>query len=160
MTQNTHRLQNQNRRQHQDGAALAVSLILLIIITLLSVSAMRSTNLDTKISVNHQFKEASFQAAESALAIVTGPAPAPQVPATPTSPSVINVGYFTSSGVAHQADLSADLIMTYIGPSRAYKVSGFRPNALSHEYQANAIGTVDQSGTRTENSMRILLIRN
>ncbi|MCU7854967.1 MAG: hypothetical protein KZQ79_04615, partial [Candidatus Thiodiazotropha sp. (ex Lucinoma borealis)] len=78
MTQNTHRLQNQNRRQHQDGAALAVSLILLIIITLLSVSAMRSTNLDTKISVNHQFKEASFQAAESALAIVTGPAPAPQ----------------------------------------------------------------------------------
>ncbi|MCU7932682.1 MAG: hypothetical protein KZQ90_17925 [Candidatus Thiodiazotropha sp. (ex Codakia rugifera)] len=157
---NTHRLQNLSRLQHQGGTALAVTLILLIIITLLSVSAMRSTNLDTKVSVNHQFKEASFQAAESALGIVTAPAPVVQVPATPSSPPVTNTDFFSSSGVTNQADLSADLIMTYIGPSRSYKVSGFRPNALTHEYQADAIGTVDQSGTRTQNSMRLLLIRN
>ncbi|MEW8586137.1 MAG: PilX N-terminal domain-containing pilus assembly protein, partial [Candidatus Thiodiazotropha sp.] len=55
-------------QQSQRGSALVISLILLTIITILSVSAMRSTNLDTKIAVNHQLKKLSYRAAENAFA--------------------------------------------------------------------------------------------
>ncbi|MEW8625521.1 MAG: PilX N-terminal domain-containing pilus assembly protein [Candidatus Thiodiazotropha sp.] len=154
---NRQRFHSPTRLKHQDGAALAISLILLVIITLLSVSAMRSTNIDTKISVNYQFKEASFQAAENALATVT-PATI-QVPLTPDAPPVTNTDYFTSTGVTDQPDVSADVVMTYIGPTRAYKVSGYRPNTLFQEYQADAIGTVGDTGTRTQNRMQLLIVR-
>jgi type IV pilus assembly protein PilX len=136
---------------------LAVSLILLVIITLLSVSAMKSTNIDTKVAVNYQFKEASFQAAENALATIT-PASV-VVPLTPDDPAEPNLNFFSSTGVTDQPDVSADVYMTYIGPTRQYKVSGYRPNTLFQEYQADAIGTVGQTGTRTTNRMQLLIVR-
>ncbi len=55
----------------QQGVALAISLILLVVITMLSLTAMRSANLDTKITLNHQHKRITFQSAESALTRLT-----------------------------------------------------------------------------------------
>lgn len=51
----------------QQGATLAVSLILLLIITLIGISAMQVTQLQEKMSSNFQDKLLSFTAAESAL---------------------------------------------------------------------------------------------
>ncbi|MEW8156018.1 MAG: PilX N-terminal domain-containing pilus assembly protein, partial [Candidatus Thiodiazotropha endolucinida] len=51
---------------NQSGTALVISLIMLTIVTLLSITAMQNTNLDTKVAVNHQFKGLSFSAAENA----------------------------------------------------------------------------------------------
>lgn len=51
----------------QRGATLAVALILLLIITLIGVSAMQVTQLEEKMSANFQDKLLSFSAAESAL---------------------------------------------------------------------------------------------
>lgn len=53
--------------KHQQGVTLAVTLILLFVITLLSLSSMQVTRLQEKMSSNLQDKELSFQAAESAL---------------------------------------------------------------------------------------------
>ena len=61
--------------QRQDGVALIISMILLAVITLLSVTAMRGTNLDAKIAANHQHKQLSFQAAENAFARLIGDDP-------------------------------------------------------------------------------------
>ncbi|QDP72585.1 pilus assembly protein PilZ [Legionella israelensis] len=51
----------------QKGATLAVSLLLLLVITLLGVSAMQVTHMEEKMSSNLQDKLLSFSSAESAL---------------------------------------------------------------------------------------------
>ena len=51
-----------------NGATLAVSLLLLFVITLLGISTIQTTQMQEKMSANLQDKERSFMAAESALA--------------------------------------------------------------------------------------------
>jgi len=54
--------------RHMSGATLAVSLLLLFVITLLGVSTIQTTQMQEKMTANLQDKERSFAAAESALA--------------------------------------------------------------------------------------------
>jgi type IV pilus assembly protein PilX len=54
--------------RRQQGATLAVTLILLFLMTLIGISAMQVTQMEEKMSSNLQDKELSFTAAESALA--------------------------------------------------------------------------------------------
>lgn len=156
---------------HQKGAALVISMIFLLIITLLSVSAMRTTNLDTKIAINHQLKELSFQAAESALAAVTTPDP-PDVlmPDSIPDESLVNTDYFTSPATAHQPALSADLTLTYLYGLKkdepadpdtgkiGINISGYTPNSAFNTYLATAEGFVADSGTKSTNRMQVVLI--
>jgi len=51
----------------QRGAALAFSLILLLILTVLGASSVQSTLLDEKMAANYRDRDAAFQAAEAAL---------------------------------------------------------------------------------------------
>ncbi len=51
----------------QQGAVLVVSLILLLIMTLIGVSAMRTTILEEKMAGNYRDSNIAFQAAEAAL---------------------------------------------------------------------------------------------
>ena len=51
----------------QTGATLAITLILLFLVTLLGISSLQVTHLEEKMSSNLQDKELSFNAAESAL---------------------------------------------------------------------------------------------
>lgn len=51
----------------QSGATLAVSLLMLLVITVIGVSSIQVANLEEKMSANTQDKTASFEAAESAL---------------------------------------------------------------------------------------------
>jgi type IV pilus assembly protein PilX len=151
----------------QRGAALIVSMVLLAIITLLSVSAMRNTNLESQIAVNHQFKELSFQAAENALSRVTASEIDPEL----SIPAVIGEdetteGFFESiAGLENQANASADITMTYedmIDPSQGMGnmlFSGFQLNVITHLYLADSYGKVDNTGTETHNRMQVALIR-
>lgn len=54
------------RRQH--GVALLVALILLVVMTLLGLSAMDSVMMETKVAANAQERTYAFQIAETALA--------------------------------------------------------------------------------------------
>ena len=53
--------------QRQRGAALIVSLILLLVMTLLGVSAMQTNMLEEKMAGNFRDRDLAFQAAEAAL---------------------------------------------------------------------------------------------
>jgi type IV pilus assembly protein PilX len=53
------------RRQH--GAVLVVSLIMLLVMTLIAVSAMRTTTLEERMGGNTRNQETAFQAAEAVL---------------------------------------------------------------------------------------------
>lgn len=151
----------------EKGAALVVSMILLAIITLLSVSAMRNTNLETKIAVNHQFKELSFQAAENALSIITGPeldALDLRIPAV-IDETLTTTDFYEIVDVTDQADAHVDVDMTYqavIDPKQGLGnilFSGFQLDTVTHLYLADSFGAVNGSGSTTHNRMQVALIR-
>ncbi len=153
-------ISNSSPRQEK-GAALIVSMLFLIVITLLSLSSMRNTNLDTKIAVNHQHKQISFQAAESALFKLMSPNPNVNVPLTPAAEPVVNDNYFTSSGDSQpsvEADLSIDFIRT--SEKGEFKVNGFGLNLTTLIYQADAEGKITGSNVKANNRMGVVLIRN
>lgn len=54
-------------RQQQRGAVLIISLILLVVLTLLGLSAMRNTSLEESMAGNMRAENVAFQAAEAAL---------------------------------------------------------------------------------------------
>lgn len=51
----------------QHGAALVVGLILLMVLTVLAISAMRTATLDLAMAGNTQYRENAFQLAESGI---------------------------------------------------------------------------------------------
>jgi type IV pilus assembly protein PilX len=54
-------------RDTQRGAALIVGLVLLMVLTVLAISAMRTSTLDLAMAGNAQFRENAFQLAESGV---------------------------------------------------------------------------------------------
>jgi len=54
---------------NQKGAVLVVSLILLLVMTVLGVSNMKSSSLELRMASNNQSRQNAFQAAETALRI-------------------------------------------------------------------------------------------
>lgn len=57
-------------RPQQQGAALAIALLVLVIITLLGVAAVRATQVELKLSQNAESRMAAIQAADSMAAFV------------------------------------------------------------------------------------------
>ena len=54
----------------QQGAVLIVSLVILLIVTLIGVASMRSSNLELKMAISARDRAVSFEAAEAALSVV------------------------------------------------------------------------------------------
>ncbi|MCU7839189.1 MAG: hypothetical protein KZQ94_07405 [Candidatus Thiodiazotropha sp. (ex Troendleina suluensis)] len=159
----------------QRGVALVVSMILLVILTMLSVTAMRNTNLETKIAVNHQLKELSFRAAENALMIVTGPeldSIGLDIPST-IGNTTNNVDFFNSHpggtpidvALAEQPPMSVDVDVLYedkVDPKEGkgnILFSGFQLDIITHLFLVDAVGTIGDSSTSTHNRMQVGLIR-
>lgn len=161
---NRHPVKNYSKKR-QSGVALAVSLILLTVITLLSLSAMRNANLNTKIAVNHQHKQFAFQAAENALANLLNTSSAEMgtldVPADEDAAAEENEDWFAATVVDNSATVSADLTMDLLEISAPgkYKFSGFGLNVVTIRYQADAVGEVDGTNTTAHNRMEVVLIR-
>ncbi len=147
--------------RRQQGAALLMSMVFLMILTLLSVSAMKNSMLETKIAANHQHKMLSFQSQESAFARLLGPDPEVSRPLTIAAAPTMNSNYFVSSGVTNQPDLSADVRMDFVEKSTPgqYKYSGYGLNIVTLKFNADAFGKVDNSGAKTHGRMQVALIR-
>ena len=54
-------------KQKQKGVVLVVGLLMLLVITMVGVTAMSGTTTNERMTANHQFQTLSFQAAESAI---------------------------------------------------------------------------------------------
>lgn len=153
--------------KQQRGVALVISLILLTVITMLSLTAMRSANLDTKIAVNHQHKQYAFQAAENALTSLTSNPledlengiPALLLPGTISAAPVENSYWYHQYASTGNPELSADLTMDLIAIRKGLKISGYGLNTKSPVYQADAFGRVDGTSATTHNRMEVALIR-
>lgn len=57
------------RHPKQQGAALVVGMILLIVITLMAVATMNTATLDLMMAANDQYQSRSFNAAETAVEV-------------------------------------------------------------------------------------------
>lgn len=144
----------------RSGFALVTGLILLVVMTILGLTSMRSATLGTRMAVNQQHKQQSFQAAENALTEMLGAPPGDIAPDAETPGTTrAHSDYFTSSGVSGQPDVSADLSVQYLGTETNLLVSGFHLNATGYVYQADSEGRVDGTGAQTTNRMGIVLIR-
>ena len=60
-------MNRQNASRTQDGAALVVGLILLVVITVLAISGMNTATTELAMARNDQNYENAFQAAETGL---------------------------------------------------------------------------------------------
>ncbi len=58
-----------HQRRHESGLALAVSLILLLVVTLVGLAAVRATTSQQKMSANFYDRELAFQNAEAGLRV-------------------------------------------------------------------------------------------
>ena len=61
------KVQNKNSMQKQQGIALVMALIMLLLITVIGVASVRSSSIDTQVSGNSIYSLMVFQGAESAL---------------------------------------------------------------------------------------------
>ena len=156
MHQSIHAIHNR-----ESGVALAVSLILLVVVTLLSITAMRSANMDTKIAINHQHKQLAFEAAENAFAKLTTLRASQMsqlnIPGTVGTTTQSTDFVPTDSNAHNSADLELKLIE--ISSPGQYKFSGFGLNIVTVIYQADAIGEVDGTNATAHNRMGVALIR-
>lgn len=66
-TANSHQPRRPDDRDRQRGAVLIVAMVLLVMLTLLGVSAMNTTQLGEKMAANSQESMRAFHAAESGL---------------------------------------------------------------------------------------------
>lgn len=64
------RIQSLSARHNQSGAALVIALMILVIISIVGLTALRSSVFNTKISTMNQASTMSFQGAETAIAAV------------------------------------------------------------------------------------------
>ena len=146
--------------KRQQGVALIISMILLAVITLLSVTAMRGTNLDARIAANYQHKQLSFQAAENAFARLTGNNPQVVVPTVYTG-TLTSTNYVSFPGIDGQPGSSGDLDLAYVGKSAPgeYRFSGYSLNATALIYQADTYGSVSNSNARSHHRATVVLVR-
>jgi type IV pilus assembly protein PilX len=56
---------NGSKYKHQKGAALVVSLVMLLVLTLLAITTMSTASLEVAMAGNHQYQENAFQLAET-----------------------------------------------------------------------------------------------
>ncbi|ADC63919.1 pilus assembly PilX family protein [Allochromatium vinosum] len=132
--------------KRQRGAALVIAAVLLVAMTLISVTSMRSSVTNIKISTNQRMKQGAYQAAESALMQILDENPHEVIPKTNT------VGDFEKHPNYYQDRLKsddqdrpyteADVIMRFEGRRNNILISGEALGSIVLLYQADAYGRV------------------
>lgn len=128
---------NPNHRlpQNQNGAALIVGLLLLLVLTVFAVTGMSTANLEVALAGNTQFSENAFQAAESAIEaeIVQGAA----------SPGAPRASAFVF-GPATVANTTVTYDATRLAPP-GYSLTEYQ----SDHYIINSLGLASKSASST-----------
>ena len=136
--------------RRQRGAALVVGLVLLLVLTLLAVSTMRTASLELLMAGNAQFRENAFRLAEASLADGVDQA-TPLLNAVP--------GWTLDLGTTQVNELNGeyDTRLSYLGTGDAY--GGFSPKFFQFlHFQVDGTGRTDQRGARADLSMGIVRV--
>lgn len=126
-------------RARQHGAALVMSLVILLILTILGISAMGTSSLEQKMAGNMQEQHRAFQAAEAGLVQAMNTAGTLDLNSSKTNPKV-SPSPFNFTEMNAQAQVSTGFIQ-YARPKRG---SGYGSNFDAANFEQVSTGT---SGT-------------
>jgi len=155
-----------NIRQQQSGTALIVSLVILLVLTIMGVTSISSTNLEERMAQNFQITAINFQAAESAISTILnasdpGGAGADKNPfydaANDPSITSLNAGIGDTSTVVNlDMDPNNHLqnATSAVSSTVVYGGAGACPGMsigpiICHYFQLNANATIVEIGTDT-----------
>jgi type IV pilus assembly protein PilX len=121
--------------QRQSGAALIISLILLMVLTVLAISTMRTASLELLMAGNAQYRESAFRLAQSGIDAVVqrgDPGIFDDCSAPVAQPAVAlpDLGGRYATTICYQGES--------ITPGNSF------PRIPTFNYQVNSTGTTDQ----------------
>ncbi len=127
----------------QQGAALVVGLILLLILTVLAVSGMNTSTLELTMASNVQYHQNAFQAAETGIDIAIGnrrfntvtPSVSPMMPLNATDTTQTVTTFQTNTPV----------------PDRAFSMGEDTGAIAAFHFDIVAVGTSARNATSTHN---------
>jgi type IV pilus assembly protein PilX len=126
--------------QYQSGAVLVISLILLLVLTVIGVTSMRSATLEEKMAANTMNHDATFHAAESAIENALDDTNS-LVQAILTSNTVtVNLDVGDSS-------VTTDAQVKYLGSGIALGFSLGQNSSAFSSYRFDATGTATRANT-------------
>ncbi len=141
----------------QQGVALFIVLVLLVVLTTLSLSAMRSAIMETKISANYQHKHLSFQAAENMQEVLIA-LPVQEIN-FPVAVSAVQTDVITiestDQDVGSDLKIQGNLQLTNLGKRKNVKVGG---NSIENEglvYIADSFGQVMNTQAKTHTRVEV-----
>lgn len=163
--------------QKQQGIALAVSLIFLVLITIIGVSSMRGTTMNELMSANAQQKSITFQIAESVIEGVwdTGyilentPTDLTNPPADTLTTDKENVVFNTmfdipAHGASAAIDVTASATLQYCGED--FKLLGYQQSAdesipafVAQIYSIHGIGQLTAANASANHDQRGYMVR-
>jgi len=137
----TRRIPPRRGPERERGAALIVGLVLLLALTVLAVSTMRTASLELLMAGNTQFREDAFQMAETAVTttmgdivngtVILAPQPGweaarPGVQVSPTERHEAGVVYLSRSRVPAGSSLDLFICHNYRIDGRGFSARGAR----------------------------------
>jgi len=137
----------------QRGAALIVGLILLLVLTVLGVSTMRTASLELVMAGNVQFRENAFQLASSGLDSVVEEARAGAFDLVPADGWQLDLGVTPIEAL----DGAFESSVRFRGegqPYGSYSIDKY----VFHHYQVDSEGRTDQRGARSLQSQGIVRV--
>jgi type IV pilus assembly protein PilX len=142
--------------RRQGGVVLVLVLVVLLITTLLGLSAVNSTLLDTQVSGNASEAHTAFQAAETLLAVTREEPPSTYSKAITIAPTTVNISVPT--------EVSGKFLDTTVGASLNYEGEGtvafgstigkFKPQL----FRSRGAATRDVSGASATHAQGIVVL--
>lgn len=142
----------------QHGAALVISLLIMLVMTMLGLSMLNSTTMEVKMASNNQQRQIAYQAAETALkaaeTVLAALTTEPQISSfdgtnelynsfSGTAP-VFNNTLWTGTSSLEVALASVDsnprYVVEYLGRSGRVPVDPNAPDTRPHAFKITAIG--------------------
>ena len=131
-------------RKQQQGAALIVGLVLLMVLTVLGVSGMKTAALELTMASNHQFHQDAFQSAETGVEISIA-----QRTFTTLAPGILPVTPLGDGSYATQA-VSTFAEATSV-PDLAFSMGVNTGSVQAFHFDILAVGTGPRNAISTHN---------
>ena len=126
-------------RQNQRGAALVMALAVLVLLTILGISAMKSSTLEYRMATSIQDKSTAFQAAESALS-------------ESMASVTLNPNQASTYDYAGKTGVKAKVTTSYSTSSNSNTTRSEKPDGTGtkwYHFDQTAVATLDSGATTT-----------
>ena len=131
-------------RSSQQGAALIVGLILMLVLTVLGISGMNTATLELVMANNSQSQQSAFQAAETGIDFAVGNGDYPTSAPVLFPPTALGDGTYSTRSVM-------DCVTTTPVPDRAFSMGTGSGSAQAYHFDVIAVGTGPRNATATHN---------